>query len=415
MKKPIEIIPELVAPAGDWPSLESAVKAGADAVYFGLRNLSMRQTAPNFDILEIKKVMALLHKHKRKGYLTLNTIIYERDLEKLDVMLLEAKKAKVDAVICWDMAVLSKAFEAGLPVHLSTQASVSNFISLKFFCSFGVKRIVLARECSLEDIKQIAQKIKREKIDCKLEAFVHGSMCVSVSGRCFFSHDLFGKSANRGECVQPCRREFLIKDIELGNEYVLGSDYIMSAQDLCMIEHINKLVSAGVSAFKIEGRMRTPEYVSVVTSVYRKAIDAYKKGLLTDALQVSLKKKLSSVYNRGFSEGFYFSPPKISGLSGGKSSFEKIFVGQVEKFYKKINVAQLVIRNDELKKGDKILVSGKTTPAMTAVVGQIQIQHKPVRIARRGQTTGIKLPFSLRPKDKIFLLKSNTKKGLSLG
>lgn len=399
-------IPELVSPAGDWPSLESAIKAGADAVYFGLKNLSMRQTAPNFDQFEMKKVLLRLHSEKKKGYLALNTIIFEHEAKKLESVLKSAKQAQVDGIICWDMAVVKSALNKKIPVHLSTQASVSNFNALKFFAKLGVKCIVLARECALTDIAKISARIKKEKINCQLEAFVHGSMCVSVSGRCFLSHDLFAKSANRGECVQPCRRDFIIKDIELGNEYILGQDHIMSAQDLCTIEFIDKLIDAGISIFKIEGRMRTPEYVACVTSAYREAIDAYKQGKLSDALKSSLKNKLSTVYNRGFSSGFYFSPPGIKGLAAGKADFEKIFIGQIDKFYQKIYVAQFIVRNNELKENDQVLVYGKTTPAQTAIITEIQAQHKPVTQACKGTRIGIKLPFRVRPKDKVFLLRN---------
>lgn len=399
------LVPELVSPAGDWPTLVTAVRSGADAVYFGLKDLSMRQAAQNFDTLELKKVMSLLHSNNRKGYLALNTIIYEKEREKLEGIIRQAKQAEVDAVICWDMAVVSCALKEKIPVHLSTQASVSNFAALCFFFAQGIRRFVLARECSLHDIEMIYSRVKREKMNCQLEAFVHGSMCVSVSGRCFFSHDLFGKSANRGECLQPCRREFLVKDAEFGTEYILGTDHIMSAKDLCMVEYIDKLAGSGISAFKIEGRMRTPEYVSTVTSVYRRAIDAYAAGSLNKPLKVSLKKELAGVYNRGFSEGFYFKAPGIDGLASGRSDFEKTFIGSIEKFYKKINVAQLVIRNEDLKEGDRILVYGKTTPATIASVTEIQIQHQPVKAAAKGRRAGVKLPFAARCKDKIFLLK----------
>ena len=201
--------PELVAPSGDWESLHSAVASGADAVYFGIKGFNMRRSAENFDVLEMKKIIDLLHKNRMKGYLALNTIVYDSEVEKVVKVLAAAKEAEVDAVILWDMAVLRIAKDLGINTHLSTQASVSNFEALKFYSSLGVKRIVLARECTLADIADIRRRVQKEKVPCRIEAFIHGAMCLSVSGRCLLSQDTFGKSANRGECLQPCRREFI--------------------------------------------------------------------------------------------------------------------------------------------------------------------------------------------------------------
>ncbi|MFH1442096.1 MAG: U32 family peptidase [Candidatus Omnitrophota bacterium] len=397
---------ELAAPAGDWPSLYSAIEAGADAVYFGVQELNMRHAASNFDILEIKKVLLLLHKNNKKGYLALNTIVYDTELNKLKKILKEAKKSGVDAVIAWDMAVLQAAAELGIPVHLSTQASVSNFSAVKFYSSLGIKRIVLARECRLSDIEDIIKKIKISSLDCQIEVFIHGAVCVSLSGRCLFSHHLFGKSANRGECFQLCRRQYLIKDVDQGKEYILGKDYVLSAKDICTVEIIDKLIKAGISVFKIEGRMRPAEYTKIVTSVYREAIDAFYNKKLTNRLKISLRKKLDRIYNRGFDTGFYLGDPDGSMSQIGSSEYEKVFLGSVVKFYEKIKVAEIVIRNNSVSKGDEILVYGKNTPALFAKVGEMQIKHKPVETAQRGESVGIKLPFAVRPKDKIFLWKN---------
>ncbi len=395
--------PELVAPAGDWPSLRTAIESGADAVYFGVKKLNMRAEASNFDTLEIKKVISLLHKSGKKGYLVLNTIVYNRELPELKKIIKEARKCNVDAVMSWDMAVVNVARAQGLNVHLSTQASVSNFEAVKFYAGLGIKRIVLARECSLVEIEDIIRKVKKEKLDCEIEVFIHGAVCVSISGRCFLSQDLYSKSANRGECIQPCRRQYLIQDIETGAVVEIGEDYILSAKDLCSIEFIDKLIEAGISAFKIEGRMRPPEYISVVTGVYRQAIDDYFKGSLTLEIKKSLKEKLLGTYNRGFTEGFYFGVPKDTGSAQGISAYDKIFLGQVRKFYGKINVLEMILRNEIVKIGDQLLVFGKTTPASFAQVSQLQIKHKPVDSAKKGELVGIKVPFLARPKDKVFL------------
>lgn len=398
--------PELVAPAGDWSALRSAMAAGCDSVYFGLKGLNMRNLASNFDISEMNKVMKLLHKNKKRGYLALNVIIYNKEISKVKKILLEAKRAEVDAVILWDMAVFGLAKDLKLPVHLSTQASVANFLALKNYHGLGVKRVVLARECGFSDIKAIVKRIAKGKLNCQIEAFIHGAMCVSISGRCFLSEYSFSKSANRGECLQPCRRQFLITDIEDEAQYLLGQDYILSPKDLCTIDFIDQLIASGIAAFKIEGRNRSPEYVGVVVSVYRRAIDAYFSNKLTESLKAELKDELATVYTRGFSSGFYLGrpqQPKNSTSRRLEHTREKVYVGEVLKFYKKIGVAEVWVRDHPLRKGDQILCFGKNTQASFARVDDIQINHVFVDELKRGEKGGLKLPFVLKPKDKVFI------------
>lgn len=272
--------PELIAPAGNWPMLRAAIKAKADAAYFGVKQLNMRMTANNFELSELKKVIAECHKNKLKAYLTLNTIIYDNEIEKLKKILTEAKKAKIDAVIAWDFSVLKEANKLKIPIHLSTQASVSNYESAEYYYKkFKVESITLARELSLEQVKEIIKKIKQNKLKLKIETFIHGAMCVSISGRCFLSQHLFNKSANRGECLQPCRRKYIIYEPEDKYKLALGEDYIMSPKDLCALPFIDQLIEAKIDAFKIEGRNRSPEYVKTAIECYREAIDAVKKDL----------------------------------------------------------------------------------------------------------------------------------------
>jgi len=394
---------ELVAPAGNWSSLDSALEAGADSVYFGVKGLNMRNLAVNFDVLELKKLMQFLHKSKKKGYLALNVIAFNKELAKVKKILKEAKIAEVDAVILWDMGVFALAKELGLKIHLSTQASVSNYLALKNYFQQGVKRAVLARECGISDIKETVSKLRKEKVDCEVEAFVHGAMCVSISGRCFLSQYSFAKSANRGECLQPCRREFLITDIQDGHQYEIGRDYVLSPKDLCAIDFIDKLIEAGVSVFKIEGRIRSSEYVKVVTSVYRRAIDAYYIGKLTESLKKKFKDELSEVYNRGFSSGFYLGPAQEPPSRVLKHTHEKVYSGQAARFFKKIGVVEVKVTNEPIKKGDEILVVGRNTPASFAIADNIQINHKFVNEVKKDEAAGIKLPFIVKPKDKIFI------------
>jgi len=394
--------PELVAPAGDWPALVTAVDSGADSVYFGVKGLNMRNFAGNFDVLELKKIMDFLHKRKKKGYLALNVIIKNKELNKVERILRQAKSARVDAVVLWDMAVLSLAKKLKLKIHLSTQASVSNIKALSFYAQLGVKRIILARECTLCDIQQMLKFMRQKRIQCEIETFIHGAMCISISGRCFLSGYTSGKSANRGECLQYCRREFSIYDQEQEAEYVLGKDYILSAKDLCTIDFIDKLIESGISAFKIEGRRRSPEYIKIVTSVYRKAIDAFYDRNLNDTLKKSYKKQLRRVFNRGFSSGFYLGYPDNSVSRKTGHSYEKIFLGEVKKFFKKINVAEILMQNAPLEKGEQLLFVGNKTPACIACADQIQQNHKFVEIVNKGELAGVKLPFIVKPKDKVF-------------
>ncbi len=403
MKITKTIKPELVSPAGDWSSLVASVESGADSVYFGVKTLNMRNLASNFDIMELPKIIKFLHDNNKKGYLVLNTIVLDKELRKVEKILRAAKESNVDAVILWDMAVFSIASRIRLKIHLSTQASVSNKESVSFFSKLGVKRIVLARECSLEDIKSITEDITKKHLECEIEAFIHGAMCVSVSGRCFLSEYSFGKSANKGQCLQPCRREYYISDVEGEAPYRLGKDHILSPKDLCSIDFLDKLIVAGIHAFKIEGRMKSAEYVRVVTSVYRRAIDIAMKGKLSESMKKKLKQELKTVYNRGFSEGFAFGEP-IKQLSKGlEHTYEKVFVGEVTKFFKKISVAQIKIIDHPLKVDDNIIFIGKTTPAREVLVTQMQYKHKPRKKALRGEEIGVKLPFIVRSNDKVFL------------
>jgi U32 family peptidase len=394
---------ELVCGAGDWPSLRAAVEAGSDSVYFGLKKFNMRDNASNFDILELKKIVNYCHKYKRKAYLTLNSLIYDDEVSELEKILKKAKTTKIDAVILWDMAAFEIANQLGLKIHLSTQASVANFFSVNKYFKDGAKRIVLARECRLWQIEEIAKKIKKEKIDCQLEAFAHGAMCVSISGRCLLSELSFSKPANRGRCLQVCRREFKIVEAQDKNEYILGSDYILSPKDLSTIDFIDQLILSGLDSLKIEGRRRSPEYIFIVASVYRKAIDAFYQNKLNEEYKKDLIKELQKVYNRGFSSGFYFGQPKKWRSKELKNQYQKIYLGEVIKFYKKIGVAEIKINNGFLNQEQTLLFIGKTTGAKFTKVDQIQINHQFVDKVESGQKCGIKLDFTVRPKDKIFI------------
>jgi putative protease len=403
--------PELISPVQDFVSLTAAINAKADAVYFGLKEFSMRANAKNFNVSELKKVAEICHKNKIKAYLTINTIVYENEIEKIKNILKKVKEAEIDAIHAWDMSVIKEALKLGIEVHLSTQASVSNSEAALFYKKLGIKRIILARECNLKQIKEIKKKVK----GIEIETFIHGAMCVSVSGRCFISQFLFNKSANRGECLQPCRRRYYLEDVEEGHRLELGNDYVMSPKDLCALPFIEKLIEIGIDAFKIEGRNRSPEYVKIVTEVYRAAIDFYfankhKKDFKTnfEALKKQLLEELKSVYNRGFSPGFYIGLPTNedwAGIYGSKATAQKVYVGKIIHFYNKINVAEVKIETGKISIGDKIMIQGPTTGVYEQKVESMEVEHKKINEAKKGDVFAIKLQVIARKSDKVFIVK----------
>jgi len=393
--------PMILSPVSDMTMLTAAIDAGCNGVYLGIKDLNMRATARNFELSQLRSIVELCHKNDVKVFLTVNSIIYDSEHDKVEKILKAAKDAGVDSIICWDMSVLVKAKELGLDVTLSTQASVSNSIACQFYENLGVSTVTLARECTLDQIKII-------KKDCnvKIECFVHGAMCVAVSGRCFTSQFMFGKSANRGDCLQPCRRQYEVKDKETGDELELGNDFIMSPKDLCTIPIIEKIIDAGVDILKIEGRARSPEYVSIVTKCYREAVDAHSENRLTDELKKELMERLATVYNRGFSSGFYMGVPLDNWTDsyGSKSTERKTFVGKVKNFYKKIKVAEILIQSHGLKVGDQMMIQGPTTGVVSQEIQSMQFNGKEVKSSKKGDRVGVKLEKESRPNDKVFVV-----------
>ena len=410
--------PEIMAPAGNWACLRAALKAGADAVYFGLRGLNMRANYRNFVPSQLPRIAAECHNAGARAYLALNTIIYEHELTKVDRILKAAVDAGIEAVICWDLAVIQRANALGLPVFLSTQASVSNSQGLAlFYRNFGIRRFVLARECSLEQIRAIrrslAKELGPEAENIELEVFAHGAMCVSLSGRCFLSEDRFGKSANRGECIQPCRREYNIVDAEGEIAYRLGNNHLLSPEDLCTMPFLDQLLAAGVASLKIEGRARTPEYVSTVTSAYRRAVDFYferrgKRGFKAEfeALKTQLAVELDGAYHRGLSSGFFMGKPvgQWTNTRGSRASKSKRFLGEVANYYRKVGVAEIQVRNTPFSIGDELLIQGPTTGLVRFKVESIQIEHEAKQSAQRGERVAVSVPEQVRPRDRVFLV-----------
>ena len=388
---------ELLAPAGDLACLTAAIKAGADAVYLGLKELNMRATGKNFTITQLKQASKICKKNKVKIYLTLNTIIYDSEIKKLESTIKKVRPY-VNAIICWDLSVIQLCKKYKIPFHISTQASVSNTESAKFYKKLGAKRIILARELNLKQIKQISKTIP-------VETFIHGAMCVSVSGRCFTSQFLQNQSANRGRCTHPCRRAYQITDLtEPKNKLILQNNRVMSAKDLCTLPLIEKLKKAGITSFKIEGRNRSPEYVYTVTSIYRKALD---KKLTKPEINKALE-QLKEVYNRGFSTGFYLKSPTADDFSTtehGEQKQKKKFIGKIIKYWPKVKVAHIKISNDGLKTASPVYIIGKTTFLKTSVES-IETNHKPVTQANKSQDVGIKFTDdkTLKKGDEVYLI-----------
>ena len=403
--------PELLTPVQDFASLKIAIENGADAVYFGIRGFNMRANAKNFAQSDLPKIAKIAQKNKIKTYLAINTIIYEEELKKIETLLKKVRGANINAIICWDHAIIKIAKKIGLEIHLSTQASVANSESAEFYRKLGVKRIVLARECSSEQIKKIKKKTKVE-----IEIFIHGAMCVSLSGRCFLSQFIYGKSANRGECIQPCRRKYLIKQIDGGKELEIGENYVLSPKDLCTMDFIDQLMDLGIDCFKIEGRNRSPEYVAITTKSYRTIIDfiylakkrdkKFKEDLVK--LKINLKRELRKVYNRGFGDGFFLGKPisQWTNSYGSQATKRKIHIGIVSHFYKKIGVAEIEIQaNKKIKIGDILMFQGDKTGIYKEKITSMEAKHKPIKTAKQGDKIAIKLSKSVKKKDQVYIIK----------
>jgi len=412
--------PEIMAPVGNYESLASAIKAGADSVYFGIGKLNMRsRSSVNFTSRDLKKIVRICKAHNIRTYLTLNTVMYDQDLIEIKRVCNKAKKLGINAIIACDIAVMQYCRKIGLEVHMSTQANISNIQAVKFYSKFA-DVVVLARELTLEQIAKIIKQIKKQDIRgpsgklIKIEIFIHGALCVSISGKCYMSLAQHNFSANRGACLQPCRREYIVKDKETGDELIVGNKYIMSPKDLCTIRFIDKIIKAGVRVFKIEGRGRSPDYVYTVVKAYKQAVDSYFENKLTKELIINLERQLASVFNRGFWHGGYYLGKKLgdwAGDYGSKATTEKHFIGLVKHFYPKVHVAEIVLQKEKIKVGDKILITGNTTGIIKTEVGSVFVKEKPKKIAKKGDVdVTISVPEKVRKGDKIYVLK---KKGVN--
>jgi putative protease len=402
--KVIKIV-ELLSPARDFLALSAAINNGADAVYLGLVGHNMRAHTGGFSLDDLKKAAGRCHESGVKLYLCTNTIMRDGDLEDLRGKLPEISSSGVDALIASDLGVLKLARQEGLDVHMSVQANVSNVESLKLLKELGVKRVILSRELSLQEIKKIAEKSPLE-----VEVFVHGAMCLAVSGRCFLSAHFYQKSANCGECLQPCRQEWKLisEDSELiieknfpensktSSNFLSG--HILSPKDLCMVEHIPELMDAGISSFKIEGRARPADYVSTVTRVYREAMDRYQDG--TWEFDKKWLEELKKVFNRGFDTGFYYKIPHKTS-SSNQAKYRKKDIGEVVNYYQKAQAAEIRLW-DGLQEGDEVIIQGPTTGSVVQKVESLEIHGIRVQDAGKGDNVGLMVESRVRPRDVIY-------------
>ena len=412
---------ELLAPAGNFISLASALKNGADAVYIGLKESNMRINASNFSVEDIGEASRMCRDYNAKLYVCANTIMKDRDIERLEKQLPLIKQNGADGIILSDIALIDMVIENGLEAHMSVQENTTNSYALKALEKLGVKRAILSRELSLDEIKKIVSKLKSERSKIETEVFIHGAMCMAISGRCFLSYGLYGRSANCGDCLQPCRKEWTLHFEESGNDdvinfaeskdesFIISQAYdntyrtnFFSPKDMALIEHIPELIDAGIDSFKIEGRARSPDYVATAVRIYRQAIDRYERDRENYEYDPQWMEELEKVFNRGFDTGFYFDVPYETSESN-QSRYVKKDIGKVVNYYNRIKVAELKIW-DDLRLGDEIMIQGPTTGSITHVIDSMQIDGKAIEKAEKGSNVAIAIDEKLRESDFVYKL-----------
>ncbi|MBO7276491.1 MAG: U32 family peptidase [Bacteroidales bacterium] len=405
---------EIMSPVGSYEALYAAIEAGADSVYFGVEGLNMRsRSANNFTIEDLKNIADIANQNGVKTYLTLNTVVYDSELDYMQAILNAAKESGVSAVIAADLSVISYARSINLEVHLSTQCNITNREAVKFFSQFA-DVIVTARELSLDKVKDITTWIKENDIKgpsgrtLEIECFVHGALCMAVSGKCYISLDNANQSANRGACLQFCRRPYKVTDLDGGTELMIDNQYIMSPKDLKTLDFLDKVLDAGVRVLKIEGRGRSPEYVKVVTRVYKEAAQAWLKGEWSEDKLEKWNEDLKKVYNRGFWDGYYLGQRvgEWTKKYGSQATTKKTFVGTVTNYFKNISVAEIKIETGELNVGDNIYIMGPTTGVYEDRVEEIRVDLKPTEKTVKGEFCSIATKGVVRRGDKLYLIEN---------
>ena len=402
---------EIMSPVGSYESLTAAIQAGADAVYFGVGNLNMRsRSAANFGLEDLEKICSIAHQHGVRTYLTVNTIIYNHEIDEMHQLVDAAKRVGVSAIIASDLAVITYARSVGVEVHISTQCNISNIEAVRFYAQFA-DVMVTARELPLRQVAEITQFIRDNDIRgpkgelVQIEVFAHGALCMSVSGKCYLSLDNYNYSANRGACLQLCRREYLVKDLESDTELVVDNKYIMSPKDLCTIDFLDKIVKAGVRVLKIEGRGRSADYVKTVTECYKEAVQAIADGTYTPERIGAWKERLATVFNRGFWDGYYMGRKmgEWSERYGSQATENKVYLGLVKNYFNRIGVAEAQIQTAEtLKPGDTVMVIGETTGVYRTTIAELRLERDPVAEVHQGERFSFATTQPLRRGDKLY-------------
>jgi putative protease len=401
---------EIMAPAGSFESLMAAIQGGADSVYFGAEQLNMRAASSNnFTIDDLHKLAQVCKKHSLKSYLTVNVVVYDHEIEQMHRIIDAAVANGISAVIASDLSVINYAFASGIEVHLSTQLNITNIESLRFYAKWA-DVVVLARELNLDQVRHIYNSIREQNIRgpkgdlIKIEMFVHGALCMAISGKCYLSLHENNKSANRGECYQTCRKSYIATGKESGYELEIDNEYIMSPKDLCTIGFLDKLIDAGVRVLKIEGRARSSEYVKEVTKCYDEAVRAIEDGTFNREKTDMWRVRLSSVFNRGFWDGYYLGQKmgEWNTNYGSSATKRKLYIGKVTNYFKKLSVSEIKLENGDLEKGDTILITGPTTGVVEYTVDEIRVDLKVSEKALKGELCSIKTPDFLRRSDKVY-------------
>lgn len=399
-----------MAPVGSYESLRAAIQAGAGSIYFGVEQLNMRaRSSNNFTIDDLHKIAAIAAENNVKSYLTVNTVVFDNEMQILEDVITAAKKANISAIIASDMAAIMVARRLGVEVHISTQLNITNLEALKFYAQFA-DVIVLAREMNLGRVWEINRQIHEQQIKgpsgklIQLEMFVHGALCMATSGKCYLSLHEMNSSANRGSCMQMCRRGYRVSDLETGRELEIENEYIMSPKDLKTIHFLNKILDSGVTVLKIEGRARAPEYVKTVTECYREAAEAYFDNNFTDEKIADWDQRLSTVFNRGFWNGYYLGQRlgEWSHNYGSQASKRKVYIGKNMNYFANLNVAEFKIETQELRVGDQVLIIGPTTGVIETTVNEIRVELEPVDVAPKGVRCSIKVDQKVRKADKLY-------------
>jgi U32 family peptidase len=401
---------EIMAPAGSYDSLMAAIQGGADSVYFGAEKLNMRAASSNnFSLDDLRNISLICKENGLKSYLTLNVVVYDNEKEQMQSIIDAAVESEITAVIASDLAVINYAFASGMEVHLSTQLNITNTEALKFYSQWA-DVAVLARELNLDQVRKIYDNIRDQDIRgpggelMKIEMFAHGALCMAISGKCYLSLHENNKSANRGECYQTCRKSYIVKGKESGYELEIDNEYIMSPKDLCTIGFLDKMTDAGVRVLKIEGRARSAEYVKEVTRCYDEALKAIEDNTFDSAKTEVWRERLSTVFNRGFWDGYYLGQKLGSWNSsyGSSATKRKVYLGKVTNYFKKLNVAEIKVENGNLNTGDVILITGPTTGVVEYNIDEIRVDLKITRSAVQGELCSIKTEDFLRRSDKVY-------------